>query len=114
MELNGRMLCFVILLGMAGRVEAQSWTGNAAFYTLKGRTASGGHATEFTAAHRNLPLGSKVRVTNLRNHRSVVVTITDRGPFTGGRVIDVSKKAAQALDFRSAGVARVRVEVLAN
>ncbi len=108
------MICFVILLGMAGGAEAQSWTGNAAFYTLKGRTASGGHATKFTAAHRSLPLGSKVRVTNLRNNRSVVVTITDRGPFTGGRVIDVSKKAAKALQFRSKGVAPVRVDVVAN
>jgi rare lipoprotein A len=99
---------------MAGRLEAQSWTGNAAFYALKGRTASGGHATAFTAAHRSLPLGSKVRVTNLRNNRSVVVTITDRGPFTRGRVIDVSKKAAKALEFRSKGVARVRVDVVAN
>ncbi|MFY9626707.1 MAG: septal ring lytic transglycosylase RlpA family protein [Methylocystis sp.] len=99
---------------MADGAEAQSWTGNAALYTLRGRTASGGYATEFTAAHRTLPFGSKVRVTNLRNHRSVVVTITDRGPFTRGRVIDVSKKAAQALDFRSAGVARVRVELLAK
>jgi len=112
--LNGRMICFVMLLGMAGDVEAQSWTGKAAFYTLKGRTASGGHATEFTAAHRTLPFGAKVRVTNLSNHRSVVVTITDRGPFTRGRVIDVSKKAAQALEFGSAGMARVRVEVVAN
>ena len=95
--MKGRIICFVILLGMAGKVEAQSWTGNAAFYTLKGRTASGGYATEFTAAHRTLPFGAKVRVTNLSNRRSVVVTITDRGPFTRGRVIDVSKKAAQAL-----------------
>jgi rare lipoprotein A len=112
--MSRRILCFVILLGMVDGAEAQSWTGNAAFYTLRGRTASGGYATEFTAAHRTLPFGSKVRVTNLRNHRSVVVTITDRGPFTRGRVIDVSKKAAQALDFRSAGVARVRVELLAK
>ena len=109
-----RMICFVILLVMAGRALAQSWTGDAAFYTLKGRTASGGHATQFTAAHRTLPFGSKVRVTNLHNNRSVVVTITDRGPFTRGHVIDVSKKAAKALDFRSAGVARVRVDVVAN
>ena len=112
--MSRRILCFVILLGMADGAEAQSWTGNAAFYTLRGRTASGGYATEFTAAHRTLPFGAKVRVTNLSNHRSVVVTITDRGPFTRGRVIDVSKKAAKALDFRSNGVARVRVEVVAN
>jgi rare lipoprotein A len=108
------MICFVILVGMAGGVEAQSWTGEAAFYTLKGRTASGGHPRAFTAAHRTLPLGSKVRVTNLRNNRSVVVIITDRGPSAPGHLIDVSKKAAKALQFRSKGVAPVRVDVVAN
>ena len=98
--------------GGRGRGPVVDW--ERGFYTLKGRTASGGHATKFTAAHRSLPLGSKVRVTNLRNNRSVVVTITVRGPFTGGRVIDVSKKAAKALHFRSKGVAPVRVDVVAN
>jgi rare lipoprotein A len=89
------------------------WVGKASYYNLGGRTASGGHVGAFTAAHRTLPFGSRVRVTNLHNNRSVVLTINDRGPFTGGRVIDVSAHAADALGFRSAGVAQVRVEPVA-
>jgi len=89
------------------------WVGKASYYNLGGRTASGGHVGAFTAAHRTLPFGSQVRVTNLKNNRSVVVTINDRGPFTGGRVIDVSAHAADALGFRSAGVAQVKVEPVA-
>ena len=88
--------------------------GKASFYELRGRTASGALAGPFTAAHRSLPFGAKVRVTNLRNNRSVIVTINDRGPFTGGRVIDVSGHAADVLGFRAAGVARVKVEPLSG
>jgi rare lipoprotein A len=87
-----------------------AWVGKASYYSLGGRTASGSHVGAFTAAHRTLPFGSKVRVTNLKNNRSVVLTINDRGPFTGGRVIDVSANAADILGFRSAGVAHVKVE----
>ncbi|MGJ0509686.1 MAG: septal ring lytic transglycosylase RlpA family protein [Methylocystis sp.] len=87
------------------------WVGKASYYS-GGRTASGGHVGAYTAAHRTLPFGSQVRVTNLHNNRSVVLTINDRGPFTGGRVIDVSSHAADALGFRSAGLAHVRVEPL--
>jgi rare lipoprotein A (peptidoglycan hydrolase) len=65
-----------------------------------------------TAAHRTLPFGTRVRVTNLRNGRSVVVTINDRGPFTRGRIIDVSRGAARALGMINSGVARVKIDVL--
>lgn len=65
-----------------------------------------------TAAHPTLPLPSKVRVTNLDNGRSVLLTLNDRGPFAKGRIIDVSRKAANLLGFLKAGVARVRVEIL--
>ena len=65
-----------------------------------------------TAAHRTLPFGSHVKVTNLSNGRSAVVVVNDRGPFIRGRVIDVSTRAAEALGFRNAGVARVRVDTL--
>ncbi len=64
------------------------------------------------AAHRTLPFGSHVRVDNLDNGRSTVVTIVDRGPFARGRVIDVSTVAASALGMRQAGVAHVRLERL--
>ena len=75
------------------------------------RTASGGRLNPraFTAAHRSLPFGTKVRVTNRRNGRSVVVTINDRGPFVRGRVIDVTPAAAHALGF--SGLAPVSLDV---
>ena len=98
---------------IAGRTEV----GTASYYATRyhGRsTASGKRYDEdqWTAAHRTLPFGTRVRVTNLANRRSVVVTITDRGPFRRGRVIDVSKRAAIDLGFYRAGTARVRVEVV--
>ena len=65
-----------------------------------------------TAAHRSLPFGTRVRVTNLNNERSVVVRINDRGPFVRGRVIDVSRAAAERLDMLRAGVVPVRIEAL--
>ncbi len=79
------------------------------------KTASGVifDQTEFTAAHRNLPLGSKVRVTNLVNEKSVDVEINDRGPFISGRIIDLSRAAASALEMLEDGITRVRVELLA-
>lgn len=66
-----------------------------------------------TAAHRTLPLGSRARVVNLENGRSVVVRITDRGPYVGQRVIDLSYEAARELDMAPAGTARVEVVPLA-
>lgn len=67
-----------------------------------------------TAAHRTLPFGSKLLITNLGNNRSAVVTVNDRGPFIRSRIVDVSEGAANALGFRHAGVARVRVEVVSR
>ena len=93
-------------------VHAQTWSGAASYYSGKGRTASGGHVGALTAAHRSLPFGTKVRVTNLSNGRSATVTINDRGPFVRGRIIDVSKGAADVLGMRHSGVARVRVSKL--
>lgn len=78
------------------------------------RTASGQiynmHAA--TAAHPTLAFGTRVRVTNLTNGRSIVLTINDRGPFTKGRIVDVSRHAAEQLRFVQAGTARVRVQAL--
>jgi len=65
-----------------------------------------------TAAHRSLPFGTQVKVTNKRNGRTVVVTINDRGPFIRGRVIDLSKGAAQVIGMTGAGLAPVSLEVL--
>ena len=88
-------------------------TGIASIYGYKGaRTASGQLASPagLTAAHRSLPFGTRVRVTNLRNDRSVVVRINDRGPFIRGRVIDVTPAAARALGF--SGLTRVSLNVV--
>lgn len=76
------------------------------------QTASGDSFDQnaLTAAHRRLPLGSTVTVTNLQNGRSVTVLINDRGPFVRGRVIDLSRAAARDLGMTKAGVARVRIE----
>ncbi len=65
-----------------------------------------------TAAHRSLPFGTKVRVTHAGNGRSVVVTINDRGPFIGGRIIDLSRGAAGVINMHGQGVARVNMVVL--
>jgi rare lipoprotein A len=76
------------------------------------RTASGQAFNMYglTAAHRTLPFGSRIRVTNVGNGRSVVVTVNDRGPFIKGRFLDVSYRAARDLDFVRAGITRVKVQ----
>ena len=99
------------------RRTPRSQVGIASFYARMhhgNRTASGRvyRQGELTAAHRTLPFGTRVRVTNLSNDRSVVVTITDRGPFVRGRIIDLSRRAARELGILKAGTARVRVVVL--
>lgn len=79
--------------------------GGASWYALRSKTASGErmNPSAMTAAHRSLPFGTKVRVTNKKNGKSVVVRINDRGPFIRGRVIDVSKAAAGQLGFIGRG-----------
>ncbi|HEY9096724.1 MAG TPA: septal ring lytic transglycosylase RlpA family protein [Hydrogenophaga sp.] len=94
--------------------EEQIGEGLASFYGRKfhgRRTASGERFDmgELTAAHRSLPFGTKVRVRNLRNGKEVVVRINDRGPFKKGRVIDVSRAAAEALGMVGRGLARVEL-----
>ena len=68
--------------------------------------------TKLTAAHRSLPFGARVKVTNLSNQRSVIVRINDRGPYYQGRIIDVSLAAAERLEMVKSGIAKVKVEVL--
>jgi rare lipoprotein A len=88
--------------------------GIASYYWQPQRVASGGwfNPNAMTAAHRTLPFGTRVRVTHLGNGRSVDVTINDRGPFIAGRIIDLSKAAAGAINMQGQGLAQVRVEVL--
>src|SRR5688572_26304954 len=96
---------------------AQVQTGKASFYADKfegSSTASGEKYkhSKLTAAHKSLPFGTKVRVTNLANNQSVEVIINDRGPYVDGRIIDVSKSAAEQLGFVNQGLAEVKLEVI--
>ena len=98
---------------------AYSETGVASWYGEKfhGRSTANGEKfdmNELTAAHRTLPMPSLVRVINLDNGRALKLKVNDRGPFARGRIIDVSRRAAQLLGFRYRGTARVRVEIIAD
>ena len=93
---------------------AKAHSAIAAATELGTKTASGRHLHDaaLTAAHKTLPFGSRVRVTNHANGRSVVVTITDRGPYSRGRVIDLTPAGGRALGF--SGLARVTLERVGN
>jgi rare lipoprotein A len=95
---------------------AGSVCGGASWYGLGGRTASGEEIVPgaLTAAHRTLPFGTRVKVENLGNGRTVVVRINDRGPFIRGRMIDLTRAAAEKLGFVRAGVAKVRMTVVGD
>ena len=101
--------------GTAAGRDAKSFSGIAAFYDkdYKGRTACGERydPNKFTAAHRTLPFGTRLLVTDTRTHRSVVVIVNDRGPFTKGRVLDLSLAAAKALHMPGRGLIRVTAAV---
>jgi rare lipoprotein A len=89
--------------------------GRASFYAYKaGKTASGAafNAHGMTAAHRSLPFGTRLRVTNLKTSKSVEVVVTDRGPVSRTRVLDLSFGAAKALGMMQDGVARIRAEII--
>ena len=91
--------------------------GKASYYGARhhgNKTASGERFDQYalTAAHRSLPFGTRVQVTNLRNGKRVAVRINDRGPYSRGRLIDVSKAAAEQLDMLTSGIAPVRIETL--
>ncbi|MBU0901556.1 septal ring lytic transglycosylase RlpA family protein [Pseudomonas spirodelae] len=93
--------------------------GQASYYGARhhgNKTASGERFDQhaLTAAHRSLPFGSRVQVTNLRNDKTVVVRINDRGPYAKKRIIDLSQKAAEQLDMLRDGVVPVRVEQLSD
>jgi rare lipoprotein A len=88
-----------------------SWYGK----FFEGRTTASGEPfdpNQLTCAHRTLPLGSVLRVTNLRNNKSVIVTVNDRGPVPENRVIDLSRAAANALEFHDEGLAPVKIELI--
>ena len=115
-----RFACLAVaLLTVVTGCASSSGSGLASYYADRyqgHKTASGERfdGARLTAAHRTLPFGTRVRVTNLDNGRSVVVRVNDRGPFASGRVIDLSQAAARQLDMLRAGVARVKLEVLGS
>ena len=92
-------------------------TGKASFYAMKyqfRKTASGERFNQLsnTAAHKKLPFGTKVKVTNIKNDKSVVVKINDRGPFVKGRIIDLSRSAFNSIGNTDSGVIDVKIEVV--
>lgn len=99
------------------RPVGHSQTGMASWYgaAFHGRKTANGEVydkSSYTAAHPTMPIPSYARVTNLRNSHSIIVRVNDRGPFHGGRVMDVSERVAHALDFKGQGTTRVRIDYL--
>lgn len=99
-------------------VQAQDdFEGSASFYADKfvGRKTANGEIyshNKYTCAHKTLPFGTKLRVTNIANNKSVIVTVNDRGPFVQSRVVDLSKSAAKEINMISQGIAKVQVEII--
>ena len=100
----------------AGAASAKNGCGGASWYALTSKTASGErmNAAKLTAAHRSLRFGTKLRVTNSRTGKSVIVRINDRGPFIRGRVLDLSKAAASQIGMVRSGHAKVCYEVVSR
>jgi rare lipoprotein A len=115
-------LCAMLVSGCSGLERTQtkeglrSTTGLASYYgnEFSGRITASGEKYDpdkLTAAHRSFPFGTRVRVTNLGNGKSVVVRINDRGPHKAGRIIDLSQRAAREIDLLVVGTAKVSVQV---
>lgn len=112
-----RKLLLIISCGFVFNIYAQKQEGKASYYADKfeGRTTANGEKykhSKLTAAHKVLPFGTELKVTNKQNGKTVVVRVNDRGPFVQGRIIDLSKSAAEKLDFIHEGIADVTVEVV--
>lgn len=107
----------ILLVGCFVSAFAQTQSGKASFYADKfeGRPTASGEKykhNKLTGAHKTLPFGTKVRVTNTANNKTVEVIINDRGPYVDGRIIDLSKSAAEKLDFITQGLADVTIDVI--
>lgn len=112
-----RYLTFILIFSVVFIANAQKIDGKASYYADKfeGRTTANGEKykhSKLTAAHKVLPFGTKVKVTNKSNGNTVIVRINDRGPFVEDRIIDLSKSAAEKLDFIHDGIAEVTIEVV--
>lgn len=112
-----RTICLLLSLFSILPAMAQMEEGLASYYHTRfhGKASASGYIhdnDDLVAAHRTLPFGTFVRVTNLRNMKSVIVSIMDRGPRKKNRIIDVSAAAAKELDFIRSGITRVRIEIV--
>ena len=98
----------------SGAAMAKDGCGGASWYALHSRTASGERMNpgRLTAAHRSLRFGTRLRVTNRRNGRAVIVRVNDRGPFIRGRVLDLSRAAANSIGMMRSGTAKVCYEII--
>ena len=112
-------ICLTSCVGSSPGFGERGYTeeGKASYYSpkLQGRTMANGQPYrrgKLTAAHKKLPFGTKVKITNLQTNKSVKVKITDRGPFVKGRIVDLSEAAAKRIDSKKAGVVPVRVKVI--
>lgn len=107
-------LLFITVLADVKDAKAADQCGKASWYQLTSMTASGEYAnpTKMTAAHLKLKFGTRVQVKNMKNGKSVVLRINDRGPFIKGRIIDVTRAAASKLGFKNAGTANVCLTIL--
>ena len=119
MRLSARTIAATVLGAVSVamlNMDASAETGRASWYALTSRTASGEWCdpSAMTAAHPSLPFGTRVKVENLDNGRSVIVRINDRGPFVSGRIIDLTRAAADRLGFLRRGIADVRLTVLSR
>jgi rare lipoprotein A len=109
---RGAFALAATILFVFAPAAAQAQCGSASWYALTSKTASGErmNPSAMTAAHRNLPFGTKVKVVNRNNGKAVVVRINDRGPFIRGRILDLSKAAAAKLGFVGAGHTKICLE----
>ena len=109
-----RVTILALICGFSLITSAAAELGRASWYELTTQTASGEpcNPNALTAAHPTLPFGTIVEVENLRNGRSVVVRVNDRGPFVQNRIIDLTRAAATRLGFLSDGLAHVRLRIL--
>lgn len=115
--INSLVAFFIVMLLSNSAIAQITEIGLASFYADKfdGRTTASGEIfrqNKMTAAHRTLPFGTIVKVTNLDNNKTIEVTINDRGPFVEKRIIDLSRVAAEKLDFIKQGTASVKIEVI--
>jgi len=113
----GKMIMIVTLSLITNSMNAQTFSGKASYYAdaFHGRKSASGKIFDmykYTCAHKTLPFGTKLKVTNQKNGKSVMVEVTDRGPYIKGRILDLSKAAAMDLDMIKAGVVQVDIEII--